>query len=422
MNPGTSQRTQPAHRVVVTGIGVVTPIGIGIENFWQSCIASKNGANLITQMDTSAYDCHIGAEVKEFDPEQFLDRKMARKADRYIQFAVAAARLAERDSGITIDEGNRDEVGVLIGSGIGGIHRLEDEHAALMEKGPSRVSPFTVPMMIADMGAGLVSIELGARGPNNCVVTACATGSNAIGDAYHIIRRGDAQAMFAGGAEAAISGMGLSGFCAAKAITFNPDPMSASRPFDAKRDGFLLGEGGGVLVLERLDLAQARKAKIYGEIVGYGMSGDAYHITSPDPDGNGAIRSMKMALRSAGIQPTDVDYINAHGTSTQMNDRTETLAIKRVFGDHAYKLAMSSTKSQIGHLLGAAGAVEAAACLMAIQTNILPPTINYEFPDPDCDLDYVPNKARDGRVNVVMSNSFGFGGHNATIIMRRYSE
>lgn len=418
-----SLQTQPAHRVVVTGIGVVTAIGIGIEEFWRNSVAGKNGAGPITLMDVADYDCRIAAEVKDFDPSLFMDGKTARKSGRFIQFALASAILAQRDADFPDDEAVRVDTGVLIGSGIGGIKRLEDEHETLLTKGPSRVSPFTVPMMIPDMGTGLVSIELGLKGPNSCVVTACATGTNSIGDAYHIIRRGDAVAMFAGGAEAPITTMGLSGFCAAKAVsTRNEDPARASRPFDANRDGFVIGEGAGTLVLERLDFAKKRGAKIYGELVGYGMSGDAFHITQPDSEGDGAQRAMRMALRTAAMEPKEVDYINAHGTSTPFNDRLETLAIKKVFGEHAHSLAVSSTKSMIGHPLGAAGAIEAAACLMAIQSNTLPPTINYETPDPDCDLDYVPNTARDARVNVAMSNSFGFGGHNATIIFRRFIE
>lgn len=418
-----TQTTQPAHRVVVTGIGVVSAIGTGIDEFWTNCTAGTSGVGPITQMDVSAYDSRIGAEVKDFDPDPYMDKKTARKGGRFLQFALAGAELARQDASLTIDDSISEETGVLIGSGIGGIHRMEEEYEILLEKGPGRVSPFLVPMMIPDMATGLVSIQLGAKGPNNCVVTACATGTNAIGDAYHILKRGDAKIMFAGGAEAPITPIGLAGFCSARAVsTNNEDPAHASRPFDAKRDGFVIGEGAGTLVLERLDVALARGAKIYGEIIGYGMSGDAFHVTQPDPEGDGARRAMLAAIKNAGIRPEEVDYVNAHGTSTQYNDRLETLAIKKAFGDHAYKLAISSTKSMIGHPLGAAGAIEAAACLMAIRTNTLPPTINYEVPDPDCDLDYVPNKARDGRVNTVLSNSFGFGGHNATILFRRFVE
>jgi 3-oxoacyl-[acyl-carrier-protein] synthase II len=413
--------TQPAHRVVITGIGVVTPIGIGLKSFWEACVEGRNGVAPITLMDASAYDCRIAAEVKGFDPEQYLDRKTARRSSRFIQFALAAATMAKEDAGLVIDESNADSVGVMFGSGIGGIDVLERDHELLLGRGPSRVSPYLVPMMIPDMGAGMISIALGAKGPNSCVVTACSTSTHALGDAYHIIRRGDADAMFAGGSEAPISKTGLSGFCAAKAVSFrNDDPAHASRPFDAERDGFLIGEGGGVLVLENAEFAKKRGARIYAEIAGYGMSGDAYHITQPDPEGDGASRAMTMALKSAGVAPGQVDYINAHGTSTQLNDRLETLAIKKTFGEHAYRVAISSTKSMVGHLLGAAGVVEAATCLMAMQTNALPPTINYEVPDPDCDLDYIPNEARDGRVNVTMSNSFGFGGHNASIVFRRF--
>ncbi len=418
-----AERTQPAHRVVVTGIGVVTPIGLNLREFWEGCLEGRSGAGPITLMDASAYDCRIAAEVKGFDPGPFMDPKTARRSDRFTQFGIAATEMARQDAGLTIDESNAERIGVMIGSGIGGIGKLEAEYDVLMEKGPGRVSPLLVPMMIPDMGSGMVSIYLGAKGPNSCVVTACSTGTNAIGDAYHIIRRGDADAMFAGGAEAPITKTGLGGFCAAKAVTFrNDDPQHASRPFDKERDGFLMAEGAGVLVLERLEIAKARGARIYAEIVGYGMTGDAFHITQPDPEGDGAYRAMRMALQAAKLAPESVDYINAHGTSTPLNDKLETLAIKRTFGDHARKLAISSTKSMVGHLLGAAGAVEAAACLMAIQTNTLPPTINYEVPDPECDLDYVPNTARDARVNVVLSNSFGFGGHNATILFKRFTD
>ncbi|GMV35780.1 MAG: 3-oxoacyl-[acyl-carrier-protein] synthase 2 [Fimbriimonadales bacterium] len=418
-----AERTQPAHRVVVTGIGVVTPIGLNLREFWEGCLEGRSGAGPITLMDASAYDCRIAAEVKGFDPSAFMDPKTVRRSDRFTQFGIAATEMARQDAGLTIDESNAERIGVMIGSGIGGIGKLEAEYDVLMEKGPSRVSPLLVPMMIPDMGSGMVSIQLGAKGPNSCVVTACSTGTNAIGDAYHIIRRGDADAMFAGGTEAPITKTGLGGFCAAKAVTFrNDDPQHASRPFDKERDGFLMAEGAGVLVLERLEFAKARGARIYAEIVGYGMTGDAFHITQPDPEGDGAYRAMRMALDTAGLPPESVDYINAHGTSTPLNDKLETLAIKRAFGDHARKLAISSTKSMVGHLLGAAGAVEAAACLMAIQTNTLPPTINYEVPDPECDLDYVPNTARDARVNVVLSNSFGFGGHNATILFKRFTD
>jgi beta-ketoacyl-acyl-carrier-protein synthase II len=349
-----------------------------------------------------------------------MERKEARRMDRFVQFAVAAARMAMEDACFTITPENAERGGVLIGSGIGGILTIEEQFRIMLEKGPDRISPFFIPMLISDMASGQVSILFGAKGPNSTVVTACATGTHAIGDAYHIIRRGDADAMIAGGAEAAISPLGLGGFCAARALsTRNDDPERASRPFDADRDGFVMAEGAGVLILETLESAQRRNARIYAEIVGYGLSGDAFHVTAPAPEGEGAARAMKMALLKAGIQPEEVDYINAHGTSTIPNDRLETAAIKRVFGEAAYQVAISSTKSMTGHLLGAAGAVEAIVCALAIKHQMVPPTINYETPDPECDLDYTPNRPCPRRIRVAMSNSFGFGGHNATIILRQ---
>jgi len=401
-------------------MGVVTSLGFGIESFWQNLIAGKSGVGPITSFDTRAFATRFAAEIRDFRPEEFMERKEARRMDRFVQFAVAAARMAMEDACFTITPENAERVGVLIGSGIGGILTIEEQFRIMLEKGPDRISPFFIPMLISDMASGQVSILFGAKGPNSTVVTACATGTHAIGDAYHIIRRGDADAMIAGGAEAAISPLGLGGFCAARALsTRNDDPERASRPFDADRDGFVMAEGAGVLILETLESAQRRNARIYAEIVGYGLSGDAFHVTAPAPEGEGAARAMKMALLKAGIQPEEVDYINAHGTSTIPNDRLETAAIKRVFGEAAYQVAISSTKSMTGHLLGAAGAVEAIVCALAIKHQMVPPTINYETPDPECDLDYTPNRPCPRRIRVAMSNSFGFGGHNATIILRQ---
>lgn len=416
------EKPRPMRRVVVTGLGMVTPLGAGVEPTWEAMLAGRSGIRRISLIDPSPYGCQIAGEVFDFDPDSFMDRKEARRCDRYIQFSIAAAKMALKDSGYIIDDSNANRIGVLIGSGVGGLGVTEEAIRTLHEKGPDRVSPFTVPMMIADMGSGMVSILTGARGPNSTVVTACATGTHAIGDAFEIIRRGDADAMLAGGAEAPITNIGVAAFVAARAMTtsWNDEPARASRPFDSKRDGFVMGEGAGVVVLEEFESAQKRGARIYGEILGYGMTGDAFHITQPHPDGDGAARAMAMAIRNAGVQPAEIDYINAHGTSTPYNDRLETVAVKRVFGDHAYRLAISSTKSMTGHLLGAAGAVEAIACLLAIRDGKMPPTINYEFPDPDCDLDYVPNQAREADVRVCLSNSFGFGGHNATLVVRKF--
>ncbi|HEY3298567.1 MAG TPA: beta-ketoacyl-ACP synthase II [Armatimonadota bacterium] len=408
-------------RVVVTGLGAITPIGTSAGNFWSALQSGTNGVGPITFFDTTDYTTRIGAQINDFDPEQYMERKEAKRMDRFVQLSVAASRMALEDSGLQIGPDNADMVGVLIGSGIGGTGTWEEQHKTLLERGPRRVSPFFVPMLISDMAAGQVSILFGAKGPNVGIVTACATGTHAIGEAAAMISRGDADVMFAGGAEAAITPMAVAGFCAARALsTRNDDPEHASRPFDKDRDGFVMGEGAGTVILESLDHALARGAKIYGEVAGFGMSGDAYHITEPAPSGEGAARSMAMAIRKAGIQPTEIDYINAHGTSTLYNDKYETIAIKSVFGEHAQKLAISSTKSMTGHLLGAAGAVEAVVCLLTIRDGIIHPTINQETPDPECDLDYVPNVARKQEVKKVMSNSFGFGGHNATLILAKY--
>ncbi|HOK53214.1 MAG TPA: beta-ketoacyl-ACP synthase II [Armatimonadota bacterium] len=407
-------------RVVITGMGALTPVGNSVEEFWASLVAGKGGVGLITRFDASNHASKIAAELKGFDISNYIDPREARRMDPFVQYAVAAAKMAMESSGLQVTPENAARVGVLVGSGIGGVHTWETQHKTLVEKGPGRVSPFFVPMLIANMGSGQISIMFGAKGPNTTVVTACTTGTNAIGDAYEVIVRGDADAMIAGGAEAAICPLSCAGFCNAQAFsTRNDEPEKASRPFDEQRDGFVIGEGAGILVLEEMEHAKARGAKIHAEIIGYGMSGDAYHMTAPDPTGNGAARCIKAALDSAGIKPEDVSYINAHGTSTELNDKLETMAIKAVFGDYAYKVPVSSTKSMTGHLLGAAGAIEAIACVKALEEGIIPPTINYEFPDPNCDLDYVPNVARKADLEIAISNSFGFGGHNATIVLKK---
>jgi 3-oxoacyl-[acyl-carrier-protein] synthase II len=411
----------PEERVVITGVGMVTPLGSSAEETWAGMRAGRSGIGPITAFDASGYATRIAGEVKEFDPHRFMERKEARRMDRFTQFGVAAARMAIEDAGVQITDGNRDRIGVLIGSGIGGLATWEEQHRNLIERGPDRVSPFLIPMMICNMASGQVSILFQLRGPISCVVTACATGANAIGDAAEIIRRGDADAMLAGGAEAGVTPVGIGGFCAMRAMsTRNDEPRRASRPFDTERDGFVLGEGAGVVVLESLSFARARGARILGELAGYGMSADAFHVTSPPPGGEGAVRAMQAALKQAGLAPSEIDYINAHGTSTDAGDKHETEAIKTLFGEHAYQVPVSSTKSMVGHLLGAAGAVEAILCVLAIRDGVLPPTINYERPDPECDLDYVPNEARRQPVRAAMSNSFGFGGHNATLILTAF--
>lgn len=401
-------------------MGVVTALGHDLDTLWNNLIQGKSGVSRVEAFDVSEYPTQIAASVKDFNPEDYVDRKEARKMDRFVQFATAAAVNAMKDSGLNIaEQADPERVGVMIGSGIGGLGTWEDQHNILLEKGPKRVSPFFIPMMIANMASGHVSILFGAKGPNTTAVTACATGTHSIGDSYKLIQRGDADVMICGGAEATIRPTGMAGFCSMRAMsTRNDEPEKASRPFDMERDGFVMGEGAGVLILESLEHALKRGAKIYGEIIGYGLSGDAHHMTEPDP--NGPERCMKMAIRDAGIAPEEVDYINAHGTSTPVGDRSETIAIKRALGDHAYKVAVSSTKSMTGHLLGAAGGVEGVICGLTLQHGVIPPTINLEHPDPECDLDYVPNEARRADVRVTMSNSFGFGGHNATIIMKKY--
>jgi 3-oxoacyl-[acyl-carrier-protein] synthase II len=408
-------------RVVVTGLGCITPIGIGKDAFWNNLIAGKSGISRIMHYDPTGFDCQIAGEVKDFDPSLYMDKKDARRIVRFIQFAIAAAKLAIEDAKFTITPDNANRTGTLIGSGIGGVSFLEEQAKVLMEKGPSKISPFTVPWMIANMAAGQVSIFLGAKGPNSCTVTACATGTNSIGDAMKIIQRGDADAMIAGGTEAAITPLSMAGFSAARALsTRNDAPEKASRPFDKERNGFVMGEGAGIVVLESLEHAQKRGAHIYAELVGYGMSGDAYHITAPAPGGEGAARAISLALSDGGLKPGDIDHINAHGTSTELNDKFETMAIKTVFGPYAKKIAVSSNKSMVGHLLGAAGGVELIATVLSIKNDIVPPTLNLENPDPECDLDYVPGKARKMTVRAAISNSFGFGGHNAVLAAKKF--
>ncbi|MDQ0224166.1 beta-ketoacyl-ACP synthase II [Metabacillus niabensis] len=407
-------------RVVVTGLGAVTPIGNDVQTSWENAIKGVSGIGPITRVNAENYQAKVAAELKDFDIEQFMDKKAARKMDRFTQYAVAASMMAVKDANLEITDEIAPRVGVWIGSGIGGMETFEEQYKILLEKGPRRVSPFFVPMLIPDMATGQVSIALGAKGFNSCTVTACATGTNSIGDAFRVIERGEADVMVTGGAEAPLTEMSFAGFTANKALSTNTDPNTASRPFDKDRDGFVMGEGAGIIVLEELEHALARGANIYAEIVGYGATGDAYHITAPAPNGEGGARAMRSAIEGSGLDATDIDYINAHGTSTQYNDKFETLAIKEVFGDHAYKLAISSTKSMTGHLLGAAGGVEAIFSILTIKNGIIPPTINYTTPDPDCDLDYVPNEARKQEVKAVLSNSLGFGGHNATIIFKKY--
>ncbi|MFK3937298.1 beta-ketoacyl-ACP synthase II [Alkalihalobacillus sp. NPDC078783] len=407
-------------RVVVTGMGAVTPLGLDVESTWNGIKEGVSGVGPLTRVDADAFPMKVAAEITDFDPASFMDKKESRKMDRFTQYAVAASLMALKDSGFEITETNAPRIGVWIGSGIGGMETYEQQFHNFIEKGQRRVSPFFVPMLIPDMASGQVSIITGAKGVNSCSVTACASGTNSIGDAFKVIQRGDADAMITGGAEAPITNMSIAGFCSAKAVTHNEDPATASRPFDANRDGFVMGEGSGILILESLESAQARGAHIYAEIVGYGASGDAHHITAPAPGGEGGARAIQMALDDAGLKPEEIQYVNAHGTSTPMNEKFETMAIKSVFKEHAYNMAVSSTKSMTGHLLGAAGAVEAIFSIKAIMEQVLPPTINYETPDPDCDLDYVPNKARNAEVDAVLSNSLGFGGHNATLIFKKY--
>jgi 3-oxoacyl-[acyl-carrier-protein] synthase II len=408
-------------RVVVTGLGAVTPVGNTVEAFWRSICEGRSGVGPITHFDAKRLDTRIAAEVKDFDPLRVVEKKDLKKLDLFIQYALSAGVDAVEDAGFDLSQVDRNRAGCLVGSGIGGIQSILQWHDVLKEKGPGRISPFFIPSLIVNMASGQLSIRFGLKGPNSAVITACATGNHAIGDAFKIIQRGDADLMLAGGSEAIIIELCLGGFCSMKALsTRNDEPQRASRPFDAGRDGFVCGEGAGLVVLESLEHARRRGARIYAEVVGYGMTADAHHMTAPDPEGDGAARAMAGALADAGLSPSAVGYINAHGTSTPYNDKTETVAIKRVFGEHAARLAVSSTKSMIGHLLGAAGGVEAIATVLALHNGILPPTVNYEEPDPDCDLDYVPNTARKVQVDVALSNGFGFGGTNATLAFRRF--
>ena len=410
-------------RVVITGLGAITPVGNTAADFWQALLAGKSGIGPITRFDAAEYDAKIAGEVKGFEPTAFIDKKEARRMDRFTQFAIAAAKMALDDSGIDLEKADKSRIGSFVGSGIGGMDTLHEQYKNLFEKGPNRVSPFFIPMMIANMAAGQVSIAFGLQGPSSCVVTACATGTNCIGDAMKVIQRGDADVMVAGGTEAAISPAGMAGFCSMKALsTRNDAPEKASRPFEKDRDGFVMGEGSGIVILESLEHALARGARIYAELAGYGTNADAYHVTAPAPEGALAARCMELAIKDAGLQVTDVDYINAHGTSTQLNDKNETLGIKALFGGHAKNLAVSSIKSMTGHLLGAAGGIECVATALTVANDMMPPTINYDTPDPELDLDYVPNQARAKVVRVALSNSFGFGGHNATLLVKKFEQ
>jgi len=408
-------------RVVVTGLGAVTPLGIGAEKTWKALCAGKSGIGRISRFDTTNFQTKIAGEVKDFDPEDFLDKKQVRRMDSFVHYCMAATIMAMEDSKLEVANQDAERIGVLIGTGLGGLPTLEKNHTLLIEGGPKKISPFFIPMMIANMAPGQIAIHFGIKGPNTCVVTACAAGSHAIGDSYKLIQRGDADIVITGGTEATITPLNIGGFNAMKAISTNNDePEKASRPFDKNRDGFVPAEGAGTIILEELELALKRGANIYGEIVGYGLTSDAFHITAPDPQGSGAARCMKMALLDANISPHEVDYINAHGTSTPLNDTIETIAIKTVFNEYSKKIPVSSTKSMTGHLLGAAGGVEAVFTILTIRDGIIPPTINYETPDPDCDLDYVPNVARRADVRIAISNSFGFGGTNATLVFKRF--
>lgn len=409
-------------RVVITGLGVVSPIGIGKAAFLESIKIGRSGVGKVSYFDITTYPCHIDAEVKGFQADQFMDRKKVKRMDPFAQFAMAAARMAVDDSGIDFTKENPERCGVIVGSGIGGLQTIEEEHSVILEKGMKRVSPFLIPMLISNIASGEIAIEFGITGPNYSVSSACATANHALGASLRHLRYGDADVLIAGGAEAAITALGYAGFCQARALTtsFNDCPEKASRPFDKNRSGFVMGEGAGVMVLETLEHAQARGAKIYGELAGFGATDDAYHITAPSPEGKAATRAMQLAMEDAGVRPEEVDYVNAHGTSTELNDKTETMALKKVFGAHAKKLAISSTKSMTGHLLGAAGGVELIATLLCMENGFIHPTINYETPDPECDLDYVPNVARAAQIQCALSNSLGFGGHNAVVVAKRY--
>jgi len=422
-SPDLPHRHTSSKRVVITGLGLVSPLGVGVETNWKALLAGENGIGSITKFDASAFNSQIAGEVKDFDPLEFMDKKEIRKMDPFIQYAIAAAEKAVEDAGIQKAFLEGDRAGVYVGSGIGGIGSIENQHEILLNKGPNRVSPFFLISSIINEASGQISIRYRARGPNSATATACATSTHAVGDSFRIIARGDADIMLAGGAEAPITPLGLAGFCSMRALSVrNDEPHRASRPFDVQRDGFVIGEGAGIIVLEELGMALKRGARIYAEIIGYGMSGDAYHVSAPSLDGEGAYQAMRKALEDAGISPDEVEYINAHGTSTPYNDKIETLAIKRLFGDHARKVSINSTKSMTGHLLGAAGSFEAAASALSLKNQVMPPTINYEFPDPECDLDYVPNKARPARIRYALSNSFGFGGTNGALVLEKFEE
>ncbi len=409
-------------RVVITGAGLVTPTGIGTETVWKNICEGRSGIGPLTRFDPNGFETKIAGEVKGFNPELYIDKKEIKRMDLFVQYAIAATKEALEDAQLNITPENCEQIGVIVGTGLGGLPTLEKYHKILLEKGPGRISPFFIPMLIANLASGQIAIQFGPKGPNTCVVTACATGAHCIGDAFRAIVYGDAEAIIAGGAEANITPLTVAGFNAMKALsTRNEEPEKACRPFEKNRDGFVVAEGAGILILEELQFALKRNAKIYGELIGYGYTGDAYHITAPSPHGEGAVRCMRMAIKDAGLKPEDVDYINAHGTSTTLNDLTETQAIKTVFGEYAKKVAISATKSMTGHLLGAAGSTEAIFSLLAIRDSIIPPTINYDVPDPECDLDYVPNVARRQPLTVVMSNAFGFGGTNATLVFRKFS-
>jgi len=410
------------NKIVVTGLGALTAVGNDVSSFWQALKNGESGIDILKTFDASKFDSRIAGEVKGFDPGFFgMSTKDTKRMDKFVQYAIAASRQAITDSGLDLDKEDRTRCGVLIGSGIGSLHTIEEEFRVYLEKGPAKLSPFLIPMLIVNEASGQVAITFGFKGPNSCVATACASGSHAVGDAFRILERGDADVMICGGTESCITHLGVGGFCALKGLsTRNNEPKKASRPFDKERDGFVIAEGCGLVILETLEHAKKRSAHIYAEIVGYGMSCDAYHITAPDPDGEGAARAMREALKDARLNPEDIDYINAHGTSTKLNDKIETLAIKKALGAYAKKVAVSSTKSMTGHLLGAAGGVEFVVCCQVIKDGVIPPTINYEYPDPDCDLDYVPNVARKAKVGICLSNSLGFGGHNASLIVRKF--
>jgi 3-oxoacyl-[acyl-carrier-protein] synthase II len=408
-------------RVVVTGMGLVIPTGIGVETVWKNVCEGKSGIGLLTRFDTNGFETKIAGEVKDFNPELYIDKKEIKRMDLFVQYAIAATKEALEDAQLNIAPENCEQIGVIVGTGLGGLPTLEKYHKVLLERGPSRISPFFIPMLIANLASGQIAIQFGPKGPNTCLVTACATGAHCIGDAFRAIVYGDAEAMIAGGTEANITPLTIGGFNAMKALsTKNDEPEKACRPFEKNRDGFVVAEGAGIVILEELQFALKRNAKIYGELIGYGYTGDAYHITAPSPDGDGAVRCMRMAIKDAGLKSEEIDYINAHGTSTPLNDLTETIAIKTVFGDYAKKIPISATKSMTGHLLGAAGSTEAIFTILAIRDGILPPTINYEEPDPQCDLDYVPNMARRKPLKVAMSNAFGFGGTNATLVFKKF--